>query len=214
VDDTDRRGDQRRILSVSASVIADLFGTPPVAGLGYRENFLSPAEERAMMARIDGTELTPFRFQQWTGKRLTHSFGWSYDFEAGRFAPTAPIPDWLEPLRDRAAAFAGLDPSDLVQVLLIRYDPGAGIGWHKDRPVFEHVIGVSLDNPATMRFRRRAGTRFERTTALLEPRSIYHLSGKVRHEWEHSIAAMAVPRRSITFRSLSAMGAAIAANAA
>lgn len=190
--------------------MADLFGAPTLPGLEYREQFLSEAEESALIEHIDRAGLAPFRFQQWTGKRLTHSFGWSYDFEAGRFAPTEPIPDWLKPLRDRAAKFAGLEPDDLVQALLIRYDPGAGIGWHKDRPVFEHVIGISLGNSATMRFRRRAGARFERISALLEPRSLYRLSGEVRHDWEHSIAEMEVPRWSITFRSLSPLGAAVA----
>lgn len=192
--------------------MGDLFGTPILPSLQYGDDFVSEAEERELIALVDRVELSPFRFQQWTGKRLTHSFGWSYDFEAGRFEPVQPIPDWLLPLRDRAAAFARLKPGDLVQALLIRYDPGAGIGWHKDRPVFEHVIGISLGSPATMRFRRRAGPRFERTSALLQPRSVYHLSGQVRHEWEHSIAASAVPRRSITFRSLSEVGAAAAAD--
>ena len=95
---------------------------------------------------------------------------------------------------------------ELVQALLIRYDPGAGIGWHRDRPVFEHVLGISLGAPATMRFRRRKPGGFDRATRLLAPRSIYHLTGQVRHEWEHSIAAMEVTRWSITFRSLSEKG--------
>ncbi len=193
---------------VGSSRMADLFDSPVLPGLGYRDGFVSEPEQAELIAHIDGAALAPFRFQQWTGKRLTRSFGWSYDFESGKFTPTEPVPDWLLPLRDRAAGFAGLAAADLVQALLIRYDPGAGIGWHKDRPVFEHVVGVSLGNPATMRFRRRAGTRFQRTSALLEPRSAYHLSGEARHGWEHSIAAMAEPRWSITFRSLSALGAA------
>ena len=90
-----------------------------------------------------------------------------------------------------------------MQALLIRYDPGAGIGWHKDRPAFEHVIGVSLGAPTTMRFRRRRGGRFERVNVPLAPRGAYHLTGASRHEWEHSIAAMERTRWSVTFRSLS-----------
>jgi alkylated DNA repair dioxygenase AlkB len=187
---------------VTGTALADLFGTPILPGLSHRDDVLSAAEEQALIARIDDTELSPFRFQQWTGKRLTHSFGWSYDFATGAFTPTDPIPDWLLPIRARAARFAGLEPHDLVQALLIRYDPGAGIGWHKDRLVFEHVVGISLGAPATMRFRRRASTRFERASAPLAPRSIYHLSGEARHGWEHSIAEMDAARWSITFRSL------------
>ena len=184
------------------STISDLFDTPVVPGLTTRDDFLSTVEEANLIAQIDATSLNPFRFQQWTGKRLTHSFGWSYDFETGRFAPTDPIPDWLEPVKLRAARFTGLEPDDLVQVLLIRYDPGAGIGWHKDRPVFEHVIGLSLGNPAAMRFRRRLAKGFERYSVPLAPRSIYGISGEVRDAWEHSIVPMDRPRWSITFRSL------------
>jgi len=180
----------------------ELFGDDRLSGLAYGEDIVSADEERALIDRIGAAGLTPFQFQQWEGKRLTRSFGWTYDFQTGRFAPGDPPPAWLEPLRARAAAFAGLEPQALEQLLLIEYGVGAGIGWHKDRPVFEHVIGVSLGAPATMRFRRRAGAKFERRTADLAPRSIYHLAGEVRDDWEHSIAAMEVPRWSITFRSL------------
>lgn len=190
--------------------MTDLFGTPVLPGLRYEERFASEADERTLIAHIDRAGLSPFRFQQWTGKRLTSSFGWSYDFETGQFAPAAPLPEWLMPLRQRAAAFAGLESRNLVQALVIRYDPGAGIGWHRDRPVFDHVIGVSLGGAATMRFRRRVGARFERASAPLEPRSIYHLSGEARHDWEHSIPGVAAPRWSVTFRSLSPKGAAAA----
>ncbi len=181
---------------------ADLFDAPILPGLDYRDGIVNEAEERALIGWIDSAELSPFRFKQWTGKRLTQSYGWSYDFEIGRIAPADPVPDWLAPLKVRAARFAGLDPDDLVQALLIRYDPGAGIGWYRDRPVFEHVVGISLGIPATMRFRRRVGTKFERASVPLAPRSIYHLSGEARHGWEHSIAAMEIARWSITFRSL------------
>lgn len=130
-------------------------------------------------------------------------FGWSYDFDRGTFAATEPIPGWLLPIKARAAAFAGLADADLVQALLIRYDPGAGIGWHRDRPVFEHVAGVSLGVPTAMRFRRRREGGFDRIAVPLAPRSIYHLSGEARHGWEHSIAEIEVTRWSITFRSFS-----------
>jgi alkylated DNA repair dioxygenase AlkB len=180
----------------------DLFGQPPIAGLRQEEEFVSSREERALIDQINVSDLSPFRFQQWTGKRLTHSYGWSYDFQTGQFAPTDPIPEWLLPLKRRAECFAGLAPGDLVQALLIRYDPGAGIGWHRDRPVFEHVVGISLGEAATMRFRQRNRDRFRRVNVPLPPRGIYYLGGEVRHEWEHSIAEMQASRWSITFRSL------------
>lgn len=173
-------------------------------GLAYGDGIVSLEEERALIAHIDQQSLAPFRSKGWLGKRLTASFGWHYDFDNARFGPAEPMPDWLLPLKARAAGFAGIDAADLVQALLIRYDPGAGIGWHRDRPVFEHVVGISLAVPATMRFRRRTGQGFERASVPMAPRSIYHMSGEARHDWEHSIAEMEETRWSITFRSFSA----------
>ena len=202
---TSHIGNMQR-LSSKVDVMAaqpDLFGERHPAGLSQAAAIVSPDEEPALIASIGAADLSPFRFQRWLGKRLTASFGWRYDYDDARLHAAGTIPDWLLPLRAKAAGFAGLQPDDLVQALLIRYDPGAGIGWHRDRPAFEHVIGVSLGAPATMRFRCRRPGGFDRASVFLPPRSIYHLTGEVRHEWEHSIAAMDVTRWSITFRSLS-----------
>ncbi|MES1973838.1 MAG: alpha-ketoglutarate-dependent dioxygenase AlkB [Pseudomonadota bacterium] len=188
----------------------DLFGPatspgyPP--GLAFAESVISWDEEQALIAQLDGIAVAPFRFQGWLGKRLTASFGWRYDFEDASFGPTEAIPDFLQPLRERAAAFAGLAMEELVQALVVRYDPGAGIGWHRDRPVFEHVVGISLEAPATLRLRRRSDDGFERAAVPLPPRSIYHLGGVARHAWEHSITPMTQRRWSVTFRSLSDKG--------
>ncbi len=180
----------------------DLFATQILSGLSLAPDIVTPAEEAALIEAIDATTLTPFRFQGWLGKRLTASFGWNYDFDSAQFARADPIPPFLLPLRERAAAFADLNATALEQALLIRYDPGAGIGWHRDRPVFGHVIGISLGAAAIMRFRKRAGGGFARASAPLAPRSIYHITGEARHGWEHSIAEMTVTRWSVTFRSL------------
>jgi DNA oxidative demethylase len=184
------------------TVMLDLFNMPVLPGLASTSDFITGTEEQALIAAINAVDLSPFRIQGRTGKRLTASFGWAYDFDTGLLRRRDPIPDWLLPFRDRAADFAGLPPDDLVQALLIRYDAGAGIGWHKDRPHFEHVIGMSLGSPTTMRFRRRRGDRFERASVPLERRGAYHLSGEARHEWEHSIGELDQTRWSVTFRSM------------
>ena len=181
----------------------DLFAAPALPpGLTYADDILSAAEEAALLARLADVPVTPFKFQGWLGKRETASFGWRYDFEDASFGPTEPIPDYLLPLRARAAAFARLAEDDLVQAMVTRYDPGAGIGWHRDRPVFGQVVGVSLGVPAILRFRRRVAGGFERVSLPIAPRSVYALTGEARTEWEHSIAEMAETRWSITFRSL------------
>ena len=189
-----------------------LFDAPLVPGLAYREELIDAEEETRLIARIEGLDLSPFKFQGWTGKRLTKTFGWRYDFDDRSFEPAEPLPDWLLPLRDKAGAFGKIDPAEFVHALVTRYDPGAGIGWHRDRPQFGKVVGVSLGAPAMLRFRRRTETGFQRASLELQPRSAYLLSGKVREQWEHGIAEHGSRRFSITFRTLSERGRA-AANA-
>lgn len=158
------------------------------------------------MERLEGLELSPFRFHGWLGNRKTQSFGWRYDFDDASFSPSEPIPEWLQPIRERAAAFAGINPDDFVHVLLARYDPGAGIGWHRDRDVFDLVVGLSLNTPATLRFRRRLASGFRRADIELAQRSAYLLSGEARWDWEHRITPGDQLRFSITFRTLSDTG--------
>jgi alkylated DNA repair dioxygenase AlkB len=189
-----------------------LFDAPLIAGLRYAEEVIGEAEEEQLVEGLIATDLSPFRFHGWLGNRKTQSFGWRYDFEDASFAPADPIPGWLEPLRERAAAFAGLDPGEFVHVLLARYDPGAGIGWHRDRDVFEEVVGISLASAATLRFRRRKRGGFDRASLNVRPRSAYLLSGESRWDWEHSIVPGEQLRFSITFRSLSEKGRRIAAS--
>jgi alkylated DNA repair dioxygenase AlkB len=181
---------------------AGLFDAGP-PGLSFREDFITADEEHALVARIETLSFAPFQFHGWEGKRETVSFGWRYDFSAARVDPAPPIPDFLRPLRASAASFAGLAESALEQALVIRYGAGAGIGWHRDRPVFDKVVGVSLLSPCVLRFRRRRGRGFERFSLGAAPRSAYLLSGEIRHDWEHSIAPLEVLRYSVTFRSRS-----------
>lgn len=181
----------------------DLFARAPlVPGLVLIEDALSATEETQLSARLDAAPLAPFQFGQWEGKRLTVSYGSGYDFSRGRLAEAPPMPDWLLDLRGRIAPLVERAANDFVQALLIRYDPGAGIGWHRDRPQYGDVIGLSLGAPARFRLRRRAPDGFERRSVELPPRSLYLLTGEVRHDWEHSIAPMDVMRRSITFRTM------------
>jgi alkylated DNA repair dioxygenase AlkB len=187
-----------------------LFDAPLVPGLVYREEFIDRNQETALVAAIERTDLSPFKFQGWTGKRLTRTFGWRYDFDDRSFAPVDPIPDWLRPLRAKAAKLANVDPADFVHALVTRYDPGVGIGWHRDRPQFDRVVGISLKGGATLRFRQRTLSGFRRASLELAPRSAYLLSGEVREQWEHGIAAHNALRYSITFRTLSERGRAAA----
>ena len=188
-----------------------LFDAPLIGGLHYRDHVISRAEEDLLIERLLETDLEPLRFHGWLGNRKTRTFGWRYDFEDSSFAPAEPMPGWLLPLRETAAAFAGLQPDDFVHVLLVRYDPGAGIGWHRDRDVFDKVVGISLAAPTTLRFRRRRSGGFSRANLDVAPRSAYLLSGDARWEWEHRIVPGELLRFSVTFRTLSEKGERVAA---
>ena len=151
---------------------ADLFETDSEypAGFRYAPEFISRAEERRLVEHLQQLDFRPFDFHGFLGKRRIVSFGWRYDFNGGGLTKTDDMPDFLLPLRERAAAFAGLVPTELQQVLLTEYQPGAPIGWHKDRSVFGDVVGISLLSACTFRFRRKAGAGWERSSLVLAPR--------------------------------------------
>ncbi|MBV1690605.1 alpha-ketoglutarate-dependent dioxygenase AlkB [Novosphingobium sp. G106] len=171
-------------------------------GMALWHDVVTPAEEQALTEAIDAAPLTPFRFHQWEGKRLTASYGFGYDYGAAQVLDAPPFPEWLREIAGLAADRADLDPQAFVQGLLIRYDPGAGIGWHRDRPQFGTVLGLSLSSAVVLRMRRRLARGFERCAVTLPPRSLYRLDGPARWEWEHSIVPVAETRRAITLRSL------------
>jgi alkylated DNA repair dioxygenase AlkB len=175
---------------------------PAVPGLELVREAVTPAEEAELAARIDAAPLAPFQFGQWEGKRLTVHYGSAYDFSRHRLDEALPLPDWLIAVRDQLAPQVGRDPAAFAAALLIRYDPGAGIGWHRDRPQYGEVLGLSLSAPCVLRLRRRTENGFERRSVDLPPRSLYLLSGEVRREWEHSIVPLEMTRRSITLRTL------------
>lgn len=151
------------------------------SGLVFRGDAIGEAEERQLIHSIDALPLTPFSFQGWLGKRLTTSFGWSYDFETAQVAAAPPMPDWILSIRSRAAAFINLPDDQLVQVLLIRCDPGlASAGTATDR-TFEYVVSLSLGTSATLRRRLREESGFQRHGVTLPRRSIYRLTGEARH---------------------------------
>jgi alkylated DNA repair dioxygenase AlkB len=183
---------------------ADLFANPKPAlpeGFRYQADFLSAAEEADLAARLAELPFVPFLFRGYEARRRVVSFGWQYDSSRSKLERTSAIPDWLEPVRARAEAFAGMADDALQQVLINEYLPDAPIGWHRDRPIFDEVVGVSLLAPCTFRLRRRTATGFERASLTLEPRSAYLISGAARNEWEHSIPPVEQHRYSVTFRS-------------
>lgn len=171
-------------------------------GFAYQPDLLTSEAERLLVERLGALPLKAFDFHGFTARRRTISFGWHYDFGRSNLERAEGIPDWLLPLREAAARFAGLAPEQLPHVLILEYGPGATIGWHRDKTVFGDVIGISLLAPCRFRLRRKVGSKWERASLVVEPRSVYLLRGPSRSEWEHSIPAVDRLRYSITFRSL------------
>jgi alkylated DNA repair dioxygenase AlkB len=174
----------------------------PPQGFVYRENFIALAEQAKLINEIEKLPLKEFEFHGYLGKRRTKSFGWHYRFDDESLNESEPIPNFLMPLRKRVAAFADLDTDDLPHVLVTEYSPGTPIGWHRDKAVFDEVIGVSLLSSCPFRLRRKTKDGWERFTQTLAPRSVYLLRAEVRTQWEHSIPPVESLRYSITFRSL------------
>src|SRR5436190_2905173 len=158
-------------------------------------------EERAWVAAIEALPFKPFEFHGYLGKRRIVSFGWRYDYAGHTLRASEPMPDFLLPLRERAADLAGLDARVLQQALVTEYEPGVTIGWHRDKPMFEDVLALSFLSPCRLRLRRKRASGWERWAADIAPRSLYRLSGPARHDWEHSIPPVPARRYSVTFRT-------------
>jgi len=175
---------------------------PELEGLRYAADFVSPAIERELISGIRTLPLRPFQFGQFEGKRRIASFGFRYDYSLRQLQQAEPIPAWLAETIARVEAFGGRS-TRIRQVLCTEYDVGVGIGWHRDKPHFDRIFGLSLGSACKLRFRRPAGKSWERHTLDAEPRSLYMMAGESRRVWEHSIPAVAAPRYSITFRTMS-----------
>jgi alkylated DNA repair dioxygenase AlkB len=173
-------------------------------GFAYREEAITLEEERALAEQFKLLPLTPFAFHGFLGRRRIVSYGWRYDYSGRTLRPSDEIPGPLMPLRERAAEIAGVAAQSLQQVLVTEYAPGAAIGWHRDKPMFEDVVAFSFLAPCTLRLRRRRDDGWDRRSIELRPRSAYLLRGPSRRAWEHSIPPVGQLRFSVTFRNFTA----------
>lgn len=171
-------------------------------GLVYQPEFVSPEEEQRFLAAVRSLEFSPIKMRGRVARRRTAHFGWRYGYESWRIEPGPPLADFLLPLRDRAGALANVNPAELAEALVTEYPPGAGIGWHRDAPMFGVVIGVSLGAACRIRFRRGTAEGRLAWAWELEPRSAYVLTGSARSTWQHTIPPVKTARYSITFRTL------------
>jgi alkylated DNA repair dioxygenase AlkB len=171
-------------------------------GLRYQPSFITAQSEQELIAYIRALPLAPFQFGAFEGKRRVASFGWRYDYNQRKLEQAEDLPAWIAPLIVKVQAFAGLPAASIRQLLFTEYEKGTGIGWHRDKPHFDQVFGLSLASACKFRFRRKTGRTWQRFTLEAEPRSLYMMAGESRSIWEHSIPPVDSTRYSITFRTM------------
>lgn len=173
------------------------------AGLVYAAEFISRDEELDLLERLAALDYVDVVMHGVTARRSVVHYGFNYGYETRGIQPTEPIPEWLHAIQTRAAHYANLPDASLEQVLVARYPDGAGIGWHRDAPMFgEPVIGISLGDRGLMKFRRGQAGSWEVFPRWLVPRSLYIMRGAARYAWQHSLMPMKGQRYSITWRTV------------
>jgi alkylated DNA repair dioxygenase AlkB len=192
-------------MRTNTSATSDLFDlagqSEQPQGFRYFPDVLSPSEEASLVEHFRHLPLQPFEFQGFLANRRIFTFGHKYAFAGQKPRADARIPEDFRPLTELAAKISGRSAEAFEQVMVTEYAPGAGIGWHRDRPWYEDIVAVSFLAPCTLRLRRKKGPSWERRSAYIEPRSVYLLHGSVRDDWQHSIAPMDVLRYSVTLRT-------------
>ncbi|MDM0032262.1 alpha-ketoglutarate-dependent dioxygenase AlkB [Variovorax sp. J22P271] len=176
-------------------------------GWVYQEEFLGRDEESSLIEFLQGLPLAPMQYKQFLARRRGISFGGHYDFDANRLRPSPSLPEELMPLRARAAAWLDVEAAAITHVLVAEYRPGTPLGWHRDVPEFEDIVGISLGEEGLLEFRRypprslRSDPLGGRLRLRIAPRSIYRISGPARWNWQHAVLASPALRYSITMRT-------------
>jgi alkylated DNA repair dioxygenase AlkB len=175
---------------------------PP--GLRFVPGFLTEPEADELLRLVATFTLTEARYKDYTARRRVASFGGQFDYDALELRDGPPIPAAFEPLREKVAALFNVAPALFRHLLVAEYRPGTPLGWHRDVPDFESIVGVSLVGTATMKFRaypHEPGSRSRALQLELPPRSLYVVEGDARWNWQHSVAPTRQLRYSITLRT-------------
>src|ERR1700728_1390975 len=208
---TNRPSAKRSARDNAGNSMGDLFDEPELtaklpaelpAGFRYIPDVLTSAEEKSLVEQFEKLPVKPFKFHGYQGNRRIYTFGHKYIFAGQEPRDDASIPDYLLPLTELASRISGEPAEAFAQLMVTEYAPGAGIGWHLDRPSYEDIVAVSFLAPCTLRLRRKMGEGWKRRSAHIEPRSAYLLHGAVRNVWQHSIEPMDVLSYSVTLRTL------------
>ena len=189
-----RAGDQYRLFDAPLSF---------PNGFVYRPDFLTPREEERFVAEFESLPFEDATYQEYTARRRIINFGWGFEFDQDQPRSGPPLPTFLLPLQKKVAKWLDVPVARVVEALVTEYQPGTPIGWHRDRDIFESVVGVSLSGWCDMQLRPlQAASPAKPLTVSLEPRSAYLMQGESRWQWQHHIPPTKTLRYSITFRTL------------
>ncbi|HKP66064.1 MAG TPA: alpha-ketoglutarate-dependent dioxygenase AlkB [Casimicrobiaceae bacterium] len=183
---------------------ADLFDAPALPrGLEYHANFLSADDEATLLRTFVDLPFHEAKFQQYTARRRVDRYGLVFDEERRVWVEGRPLPPFLVDLRERVAASRHMPAEEFVHALVTEYRPGTPIGWHRDKPEYGIVVGISLASACRMRFRPydNQQDRSAVVALTLDPRSLYVMADEIRWGWQHSIPPAKALRYSITFRT-------------
>jgi alkylated DNA repair dioxygenase AlkB len=179
------------------------FGAPAslLPGLLFVPDFITLSEEADLLESIAALSFRTFSMHGVQANRRIADFGYHYSFGSRGVHPGEPFPQWLIPIVRRAADAAHIAEGKFAEALITEYQPGAGIGWHRDAPPFGIVAGISLASDCVMKFRERQNPDNRRSLELAR-RSFYLLTDESRTDWEHMIPPARELRYSITLRTL------------
>jgi alkylated DNA repair dioxygenase AlkB len=170
-------------------------------GFVYIPNFLSPAEQGALLGELRALTFEHDVFRGQTMKRGWAQFGYNYVAASRTLEPAPPIPPFLQTVIEKASPYypAGVEFS---QCIVTHYPAGAGIGWHTDASCFgDWILGVSLASEARLQFRAN-GSQEVNFEVKAVPGSLYVMQGVARWNYQHQIIPVKTERYSLTFRTL------------
>ena len=160
------------------------------AGLVYRPELLTAAEEAGLLSVLRGLRFDPIVLHGQEAKRTARHFGLRLRLRdayaaRGRARPGLDRPGAVA--RRRPPPPASGPEGQGVEVLVQRYPAGSTIGWHRDAPAFGIVAGISLGGAGAdpLPARRRAAI-----AAVGEVRSSRARATSSRARpaaWQHSI---------------------------
>lgn len=170
------------------------------SGFNYFSEFISRDEEKHFLAYARKLPWENYEMHGVVAHRKIFRYGVNYTFE-GDNAVARDIPKEFHFIIDRGAKALNVSPDEIVQVLFTHYPVGAPIGWHRDAPMFEKLLGISLGSSCTMKL-KAYDPKLPVHNIVLAPRSAYIMTGESRWKWEHHIPAVKEERFSLTMRTL------------